>query len=66
PGGRPPPAGTSLRDAVKSMADFDALATPAVGEPSPEIELLNGQGELVKLSSFRGKPVVTLFQLADW
>lgn len=61
-----PAMGTSLRDAARSADDYDQLATPRVGEPAPEIDLPSSTGEPVRLSSHRGKPVVVLFQLADW
>lgn len=35
------------------------LITP--GEPAPDFELKNVQGQLVRLSDYRGKPIVLYF-----
>jgi HEAT repeat protein len=61
-----PAPGTTLRGAARSADEVDRLSTPQIGQAAPEIALLSSDGQQVRLSSFRGQPVVVLFQLADW
>jgi HEAT repeat protein len=47
--------------------DLRQMALACVGKPAPDFTLETDAGKTVKLSGFRGrKPVVLLFQLADW
>ncbi len=39
--------------------------TVKIGDPAPEFELLNDQGELVRLSDFRGQKVILYFYPRD-
>src|SRR5258708_32844197 len=39
---------------------------PAVGETMPDFEMLNDEGQTVKLSDFRGKKVVVYFYPKDF
>ncbi len=49
---------------------FAAMSDPAAilpaGTPAPDFELPVRFGETVKLSAFRGRPVVLVFYPADW
>ena len=47
-------AATAVQQAV-------GTATPAVGEPAPDFELVNQYGEPVRLSEFGGRTVVLVF-----
>ena len=42
-----------------------AEGTFKVGDPAPDFELLNDQGELVRLSDFRGQKVILYFYPKD-
>jgi peroxiredoxin len=44
-----------------------ALNTPLpVGKPAPDVALRDPNGQLVRLSDYRGKPVVLVFYPLDW
>lgn len=51
---------------LKNMrAEVERLAVLAIGQPAPEIELPNPDGQIVKLSSLKGK-IVLLDFWAEW
>ncbi|MBI5812456.1 peroxiredoxin [Allomeiothermus silvanus] len=58
-----------LRNLYKSAPKMEAAAVNPglpVGSPAPDFSLPNAQGEHVRLSDFRGRPVVLVFYPLDW
>jgi peroxiredoxin len=49
---------------LQMKQQLDEMRALSVGQPAPEIELLNPNGELIKLSDFRGKYVLIDFWAA--
>jgi peroxiredoxin Q/BCP len=47
------------------LIDRRGMAVPSVGQTAPEFELKNDRDEAVRLSDFRGKPVVLYFYPED-
>lgn len=59
-------AGNLLRN-MASTFNPDRMALAKVDSPAPDLALENEEGQNIRLSEFRGrKPVLVLFQLADW
>lgn len=58
PGGSEPTAERPAAAAATGTAPVAALASAKLGEPAPDFELPDLDGKLVKLSSFKGKPIV--------
>jgi peroxiredoxin len=58
-----------IADLYKSAPPMDGKAenTPLpVGTPAPDFELRDANGQTVRLSDFRGQPVVLVFYPLDW
>lgn len=67
---KPPPHGAApIATSVANTTQAPILATPSTllepGAPAPEIEAVAQSGEKVKLSAFRGQPVVVYFYPKD-
>jgi peroxiredoxin len=69
---RVPDQGLALRDIADLWKEAPAMEGEAVNEPlpvgteAPDFALPDASGELVRLSDFRGRPVVLVFYPLDW
>lgn len=58
--------GSSLRESAMATYDPSGIATARIGQPAPDFDLDNRDGNRVRLSDYRGKSAVVLvFMLSD-